>query len=398
MTKRATLRGRRVISNDRYAHENDVYQRIWRINEAIRHDDIGALRNIGRGGGGFVNNSLRRRVWPVLLQYDTVKLGTSTIDNDKEEHSDEKQVLLDVDRSLNAYPEGLDEASKKEKQTELNEVIVEVLRRNKALHYYQPPFLLQHSLTYYYTDAMLDTLDPVLRQVTLLDTLYQHEDHQISDFLQEYVLWLFILLYLMYQWRKTKRAILLISILLPHRANVLPYYCLSWVITWCSHDIDDFSIIPRLFDLFLSSNPLMPVYFAAAIVLAHKEELLQQECENSAVHTFLSKLPQKPLDVEAVVNKATELELAYPPKDLQQQAQIGLDETSSVNTWEDEKLSDEAREKAREILKMEPSERKPRAIVKTNPQQERKIRRMMAAVGALSIGIAAAAMVSARYL
>lgn len=63
MTKRATLRGRRVISNDRYAHENDVYQRIWRINEAIRHDDINALRNIGRGGGGFVNNSLRRRVW-----------------------------------------------------------------------------------------------------------------------------------------------------------------------------------------------------------------------------------------------------------------------------------------------------------------------------------------------
>ncbi|KAJ2962387.1 hypothetical protein NQZ79_g2574 [Umbelopsis isabellina] len=307
MTKRAPLRGRRVISNDRYAHENDVYQRIWRINEAIRRDDINALRNIGRGGGGgggFVNNSLRRRVWPVLLQYDTAKLGTSAIDNnDKEEHTDEKQVLLDVDRSLNAYPE----------------------------------------------DAMLDTLDPVLRQVTLLDTLYQHEDHQISEFLQD-------------------------------------------------HDIDDFSIIPRLFDLFLSSNPLMPVYFAAAIVLAHKEELLQQECENSAVHTFLTKLPQKPLDIEALIKKATELELAYPPIELQQQAQIGLDETSSVNTWEDEKLSDVAREKAREILKMEPSERKPLAIVKTNPRQERKIRRMVAALGALSIGIAAAAMVSARYL
>lgn len=34
---------------------------------------------------------------------------------------------------------------------------------------------------------MLDTLDPILRQVTLLDTLYQHEDQQISNFLQEYV-------------------------------------------------------------------------------------------------------------------------------------------------------------------------------------------------------------------
>ncbi|CAM0135404.1 GTPase-activating protein gyp8 [Umbelopsis sp. WA50703] len=142
----------------------------------------------------------------------------------------------------------------------------------------------------------------------------------------------------------------------------------------------------------------MPVYFAAAIVLAHKEELLQQECENSAVHTFLSKLPQKPLDIDALIKKATELELAYPPIELQQQAQIGLDETSSVNTWDDEKLSDDAREKAREILKMEPSERKPLAVVRINPLQERKVRRMVTALGALSIGIAAAAIVSARYL
>jgi hypothetical protein len=82
-------------------------------------------------------------------------------DNKEEEHNDEKQVLLDVDRSLNAYPQGqcrswhettlpivhvlilnfgnpgLDEASKKQKQADLNELIVEVLRRNKSLHYYQ---------------------------------------------------------------------------------------------------------------------------------------------------------------------------------------------------------------------------------------------------------------------
>lgn len=32
---------------------------------------------------------------------------------------------------------GLDEDSKKEKQAELNDLIVEVLRRNKSLHYYQ---------------------------------------------------------------------------------------------------------------------------------------------------------------------------------------------------------------------------------------------------------------------
>lgn len=67
MTKRHALRGRRVLSNDRYAHENETYKRIWRINEAIRHDDVETLRSIGREGGGFINNSLRRRVWYVVL-------------------------------------------------------------------------------------------------------------------------------------------------------------------------------------------------------------------------------------------------------------------------------------------------------------------------------------------
>jgi TBC1 domain family member 20 len=182
------------------------------------------------------------------------------------------------------------------------------------------------------------------------------------------------------------------------RANVLPYYCLSWVITWCSHDIDDFSVIPRLFDLFLSSNPLMPVYFAAAIVLSHKEELLQQECENSAIHTFLSKLPQKPLDVEALIVKATQLEVSYPPIQLQRKAHIGLDETSSVNTWGDEKSVAEARDQARKILRMEPSERRPLVVAPMNSKQEQRMRQMIAIVAAVGIGVAAAALASARYI
>lgn len=184
-----------------------------------------------------------------------------------------------------------------------------------------------------------------------------------------------------------------------YRANVLPYYCLSWVITWCSHDIDDFSIIPRLFDLFLSSNPLMPVYFAAAIVLSHKQELLEQECENSAVHSFLSKLPQKPLDVETLIQKACDLEALYPPIQLQKEAQIGLDETSSVNTWNNEKLVAEAKDQARRILQMESSERRPLAVVPVNPRQEQKVRQMVALIAAaVSIGVAAAAIASARYM
>ena len=80
---------------------------------------------------------------------------------------------------------------------------------------------------------MLDSLEPILRQLMLLDTILQFEDPQIHKFMTE--------------------------------SNILPYFGLSWVITWCSHDIKDVGKVARLFDFFISSNPLMSVYLAARV-------------------------------------------------------------------------------------------------------------------------------------
>ncbi|RUP43469.1 hypothetical protein BC936DRAFT_137129, partial [Jimgerdemannia flammicorona] len=44
--------------------------------------------------------------------------------------------------------------------------------------------------------------------------------------------------------------------------GVMPFYTLSWVLTWFSHDLTDFDKVMRLFDLFMASTPLMPVYAA----------------------------------------------------------------------------------------------------------------------------------------
>ena len=49
------------------------------------------------------------------------------------------------------------------------------------------------------------------------------------------------------------------------RSEVTPFFALSWVITWFSHDIDDFTTVERIFDFFLTSNPVMPLYFSAAV-------------------------------------------------------------------------------------------------------------------------------------
>lgn len=47
-------------------------------------------------------------------------------------------------------------------------------------------------------------------------------------------------------------------------SEVQPYFALSWFITWFSHNVPELDDAARIFDVFLSSHPLMPLYFAAA--------------------------------------------------------------------------------------------------------------------------------------
>lgn len=49
-------------------------------------------------------------------------------------------------------------------------------------------------------------------------------------------------------------------------------FTLPWLLTWFAHSIDDYATIVRLYDLFLASHFLMPVYFAAALVLFRGSE------------------------------------------------------------------------------------------------------------------------------
>ena len=50
------------------------------------------------------------------------------------------------------------------------------------------------------------------------------------------------------------------------KAEVPPFFALSWLITWFAHSVDDLQQISRLFDLFMASHPLMPLYVAALVI------------------------------------------------------------------------------------------------------------------------------------
>lgn len=79
-----------------------------------------------------------------------------------------------------------------------------------------------------------------------------------------------------------------------YAAEMEPYFCLSWVITWFAHEIRDTDLVKRLFDVFMVSHPLMPIYMAVAMVIhpLNRREVLECECDFSLLHQCLTGLPK----------------------------------------------------------------------------------------------------------
>ncbi|KAL8585299.1 hypothetical protein ACOMHN_065666 [Nucella lapillus] len=93
-----------------------------------------------------------------------------------------------------------------------------------------------------------------------------------------------------------------------------PVYCISWVITWFSHDLRDVKVILRFFDFFLTHHPLMPVYVAAAVIL-HKENEIYAPASREDTCTLFLRLVHLPnsLPFERLLTVAGDLYQRYPP-------------------------------------------------------------------------------------
>ncbi|RUS16468.1 rab-GTPase-TBC domain-containing protein [Endogone sp. FLAS-F59071] len=325
--------------------------RVKSIHDAIVANDIERLRQLARSEDGLMFDWLRRQAWPILMH--TLESVSDREEGLEQDLRDPVQISKDVERSLYYFPQGLysrriphaeyphadpiyPAASHRSFPASQDHTETRAPRNDCRNSLAQPtasllpglPRCLYHFLacsgqasgypgrgecrsalferfcvTTLHTDGMLDSIDPVSRQLSLVTTLLRSENPRLHEFLMS--------------------------------ANIMPYYTLSWVLTWFSHDFTDFEKVMRLFDLFMASTPLMPVYVACAIVLSHSQDLLHQEIE--MVHMCLVNLPQDPdMDIDVVIAMALELEKKYPPLELQKSSGIWLDQCSPVNTYENE--------------------------------------------------------------
>ena len=78
-----------------------------------------------------------------------------------------------------------------------------------------------------------------------------------------------------------------------------PFFCLPWIITWFSHDVRDTGVVKRLFDFFIASHPLMPIYLSVAMVLhpMNRMEILGTDPDFAEMHNALSQLPMNSCSV-----------------------------------------------------------------------------------------------------
>jgi len=96
----------------------------------------------------------------------------------------------------------------------------------------------------------------------------------------------------------------------------------------------------RLYDLFLGSSPLMPLYVGAAALVASRQSILDAPCDYAEVHSLLSTLPAlaQPraaggVPVAILVRNARALAVRLPPAALLRLAEPPLPPDSAPAAW-----------------------------------------------------------------
>ncbi|XP_023815668.1 TBC1 domain family member 20 isoform X2 [Oryzias latipes] len=300
-------------------------QKLADIHRALISDpvDIQALRRAAATRGGLLNNEMRRKVWPKLLNINVFDLPHRPGRNGREKHTDFQQVVLDVKRSMKRFPKGMPAAERDALQEQLIDIILEVLKRNSQLHYYQgyhdvavtlllvvgermAMAMLEKLSNHHLRDFMDTTMDSTKHILNYLMPILEQVDAELHDFMT--------------------------------RAEVGTIFALSWLITWFGHVLSEFKHTLRLYDFFLASHPLMPIYLAATIVLHREQEVKQTECDMAMVHHLLAHIPED-LPFELLIGRAQGLFDCFPPPLLAKQAALQSRNSLSISSFQAFQLS-----------------------------------------------------------
>ncbi|KAF3833973.1 hypothetical protein F7725_025177 [Dissostichus mawsoni] len=297
LKKKKQNAGVEVNGNGSVTREPDCgrKQKLAEIHQALISDpvDIETLRRAAGSKGGLLTDELRRKVWPKLLNINVYDLPHKPGRDVRENHKDFNQVVLDVRRSMKRFPKGMRASERAVLQEQMIDIILEVLKRT--------PSSITTKATMMWRDFMDPTMDSTKHILNYLMPILEQVDTELHDFMI--------------------------------RAEVGTIFALSWLITWYGHVLSDFKHTMRLYDFFLASHPLMPIYLAATIVLHREKEVKKTECDMAMVHHLLSRIPQD-LPYELLIGQAQDLFDQYPPSLLAKRAALQPRKSLSISTFQ----------------------------------------------------------------
>jgi len=95
------------------------------------------------------------------------------------------------------------------------------------------------------------------------------------------------------------------------------HFAVPWVLTWFAHSLPRLhQQVMRLFDCLLCSHPAAILYFAAALLIQHRDVILQTPRDMPEMVCAIQSLPLAELDVDAWAVRARTLMRQVPPAEL----------------------------------------------------------------------------------
>lgn len=293
------------------------------IEEALKSNDSSksTWQKLAIDEFGLVGDDLRKKIWPLLLDIDPNCKDVIPSLQELSTHTEYNQVVLDVDRSLSRFPPGIPLEQRLALQDQLTVLILRVIIKYPHLMYYQGyhdvaiTFLLvvgevvsfkimEYLSTNNLRECMEATMDKTSYRLNYIYALLEKVDEELFHFLES--------------------------------ASVGTMFALPWFLTWFGHSLNHYKDVVRLYDYFLSTPPLMPLYVATSLVIERKEQVLLQECDMAMIHCFLSKIPDD-INFEPILKRALVLYQKHPPKVLEEAVQ------KRVQREKEQRRRDEAR-------------------------------------------------------
>lgn len=92
---------------------------------------------------------------------------------------------------------------------------------------------------------------------------------------------------------------------------VPPFFGVSWMLTWFTHDVYDSTRALAYVTWLEGSHPSAILYASAAMVICNREEFLNSDSDDPAIHQWLKTLPAQ-TDHDLVIRRADRLQKTIP--------------------------------------------------------------------------------------